>query len=68
MQRQQYQVTITFENNDYMTTYFNALDTWEIISHYNDYTMEYYNGETTTAWAVSMKNMDTKKEEIHYYN
>ena len=46
MQRQKYQVTITFENNDYMTTYFNALDTAEIISHYNGYTMEYYNGET----------------------
>lgn len=68
MQRQKYQVTITFENNDYMTTYFNALDTQEIISHYNGYTMEYYNGETTTAWAVSMKNMDTQKEEIYYYN
>ena len=40
MQRQKYQVTITFENNDYMTTYFNALDTAEIISHYNGYTME----------------------------
>ena len=45
MTREKYQVTITFDNNDYLQTYFNAINVGEIISHYDGYTMEYYKGK-----------------------
>ncbi len=67
MTREKYQVTITFDNNDYLQTYFNAINIDEIISHYDGYTMEYYNGEETKAWALEIKNMSTKENTIHYY-
>lgn len=67
MERTEYQVIVVFENDDYFQTYFKAVNKEEIITHYNGYTMEYYNGETTKVWALDIKNMEAYEREVYYY-
>lgn len=62
-----YCVIITFDNNDYIQTYFNACNTNEIINHCENYKLEYYNGETTKVYALEIRDPNNKAEEIYYY-
>ena len=62
-----YKLIVVFENNDYIVTYFNADSVVEIIEHYKDYTLEYYNGETTTAYSIEIEDNDNNNLITYYY-
>ena len=61
-----YKLNVVFENNDCITTYFIAASLEEIIEHYKDYELEYFNGETTTTYAIEIKD-DDNNDLITYY-
>lgn len=62
-----YKLNVIFENNDCITTYFNASNIQEIIEHYQYYTLEYYNGERTEAYAIEIKDLENNNTTVHYY-
>ena len=62
-----YKLNVIFENNDYIVTYFNASNVDEIIDHYKNYKLEYYNGETTTTYAIEIKDNDNNYLMTYYY-
>ena len=62
-----YKLNVVFENDDYIVTYFNADSVEEIIEHYNGYRLEYFNGETTTTYAIEIKDENNKMIMTYYY-
>ena len=62
-----YKLNVIFENNDYIVTYFNASNVEEIIDHYKNYELEYYNGEITTTYAIEIKDNDNNDLMTYYY-
>ena len=62
-----YKLNITFENDDYIVTYFIADSVEEIIEHYKGYELEYYNGETTATYAIEIKDNDNNDLMVYYY-
>ena len=62
-----YKLIVVFENNDYIVTYFNADSVEEIIEHYKDYELEYYNGEITTAYSIQIEDNYNNNLITYYY-
>ena len=62
-----YKLIVVFENNDYIVTYFNADSIEEIIEHYKDYVLEYFNGETTTSYSIEIEDNDNNNLITYYY-
>ena len=62
-----YKLNVVFENDDYIVTCFNADSIEEIIEHYKGYRLEYYNGETTTTYALVIKDYDNNELITYYY-
>ena len=54
----EYQVIVTYDNNDYVQTYFNANNMNEIINHYRGHEIEYYDGSSSgAAYALDIKDI-----------
>ena len=63
-----YQVIITFDNNDYVQTYFNAESLEEIIAHYKGYSMEYYDGsDSGEAYGLDIKDHENNSRYTYIY-
>ena len=62
-----YKLNVIFENDDCIVTYFNAYNLEEIIEHYKGYKLEYYNGETTTTYAIEIKDNKNNDLMTYYY-
>ena len=65
----EYQVIVTYDNNDYVQTYFNANNMNEIINHYRGHEIEYYDGSSSGAvYALDIKDMEINERYIYYYD
>ena len=63
-----YQVIITFDNNDYMHTYFNAESLEEIISHYKGHSIEYFDGSNSgEAYGLDIKDYEDNSRYTYIY-
>ena len=62
-----YKLIVVFENNDYIVTYFKADSVEEIIELYQGYVLEYFNGETTTAYSIEIEDNDNNNLITYYY-
>lgn len=68
MENKKYQVIITYNNNDYCQTYFNAANLKEIIQHYKGHLIEYYDGSNSgVAYGLDIKDMEDNKRYVYYY-
>ena len=64
-----YQVIVTYDNNDYVQTYFNACNMDEIVNHYKGHAIEYYDGSLSgAAYALDIKDMEMNERYIYYYD
>ena len=64
-----YQVIVTYDNNDYVQTYFNAYGMDEVVSHYRGHEIEYYDGSSSgAAYALDIKDMGTNDRYVYYYD
>ena len=65
---EKYQVIITFDNNDYAQTYFNAESLEEIIAHYKGYSMEYYDGsDSGEVYGLDIKDYEDNSRYTYIY-
>lgn len=63
-----YQVIITFDNNDYVQTYFNAESLEEIITHYKGYSMEYFDGSNSgEAYGLDINDYEDNSRYTYIY-
>ena len=63
-----YQVIITFDNSDYVQTYFKADSLEEIIAHYKGYSMEYYDGsDSGEAYGLDIKDYENNSRYTYIY-